>query len=72
LDVAKFVPHDRILTETDSPFLSPHPYRGITNTPKNIPIIVSKLAEIRAVENIELAKQIMDNATRLFYKLKNI
>ena len=72
LDVAKFVPHDRILTETDSPFLSPHPYRGTTNTPKNIPIIVSKLAEIRAVENIELAKQIMDNATRLFYKLKNI
>ncbi len=70
LDVAKFVPEDRILTETDSPFLAPHPYRGTRNTPHNVPVITAKLSELRGVELTNLATTIMANAKRLFYKIK--
>ena len=69
LDVAKYVPIDRVLTETDSPYLAPHPYRGSLNTPKNIPLVVQRLAELKGVEHIELAKIVMQNAKSLFYKL---
>ncbi len=70
LDVAKYVPNDMCLTETDSPYLSPHPLRGKLNTPKNIPLIVKKLAEIKDISEQELASQIMQNGKRLFYKIK--
>jgi len=70
LDVAKYVPNDRCLTETDSPYLSPHPLRGKLNTPKNIPIIVKKLAELKCISEQDLASQIMQNGKRLFYKIK--
>ena len=70
LEVAKFVPKDRILTETDCPFLAPHPYRGTRNTPHNIPVIVAKLAELRQTEITALASNIMQNAKTLFYKIK--
>ena len=70
LDVAKYVPNDRCLTETDSPYLSPHPLRGKLNTPKNIPLIVSKLAELKGIDEQDLAREIMQNGRRLFYKIK--
>ena len=58
------------LTETDSPYLSPHPLRGKVNGPKNVPIILAKLAEIKKVDMEVLAEQVMKNAKTLFYKLK--
>lgn len=61
-------PIDRIITETDSPYLSP--FRGEKNTPANIPVIVKKIAEVRGMDEAELAKLIEDNAKRLFFKLK--
>lgn len=70
LEVAKIVPEDRILTETDSPFLAPTPYRGTVNSPKNIPIICDFLAKLRGVDINHLANAIKQNATTLFYKLK--
>ena len=70
LDVAKYVPNDRCLTETDSPYLSPHPLRGKLNTPKNIPLIVQKLAELKGMSEQDLASQIMQNGKQLFYKIK--
>ena len=70
LDVAKYVPIDMCLTETDSPYLAPHPLRGTVNTPKNIPIILACLAQLKCVDNVELAAQIKLNAKRLFTKLK--
>ncbi len=70
LEVAKYVPNDMCLTETDSPYLSPHPLRGKVNTPKNIPIILSRLAEIKSVEREQLASQILVNAKTLFKKIK--
>ncbi len=69
VDVAKSVPDDRILTETDCPYLSPHPYRGTVNEPKNIPIIVATLSQIRNIDNVKLADIVMKNAKTLFKKL---
>lgn len=69
-EVAAYLPIDRILTETDSPYLSPHPLRGMVNSPKNIPIILSELAKIRGEEEEYLALNVMQNAERIFYKLK--
>src|SRR5665647_1910586 len=53
-DVAAFVPTDRMLIETDSPYLAPVPYRGKTNNPSFVPYVAAKLAEIRncTVEHI--------------------
>lgn len=70
LDVAKFVPQDMCLTETDSPYLAPHPLRGTVNTPKNIPIILACLAQLKGLDNVELAGIVMQNAKRLFTKIK--
>ena len=70
LEVGKFVPEDRCLTETDSPFLAPTPYRGTVNSPKNVPIICDFLAKLKGKELTEFAETIKANAKRLFTKLK--
>ena len=69
LEVAKMVPNDMCLTETDSPYLSPHPLRGKVNGPKNVPIILNKLAEIKGLDGMVLAQNVMNNAKTLFKKL---
>jgi TatD DNase family protein len=53
-DVASFVPMDRLLIETDSPFLAPAPYRGKTNTPAYVPYVAKQLATLKncSVETI--------------------
>ena len=61
-------PVDRILSETDSPYLSP--LRGEKNTPANIPLIVEKIAQIKGTEFAEVYEAIRENAVRLFPKLK--
>ena len=57
------------LTETDSPYLSPHPLRGKVNGPKNVPIILAKLAELKGKSIEDLAPIIMKNAKTLFKKI---
>jgi len=52
-EVARFVPLDRLLIETDSPYLAPMPYRGKTNNPSYVPLVAQKLAEIRS-ESLEV------------------
>lgn len=69
LEVAKIVPDDRCLTETDSPYLAPHPLRGTVNEPKNVGIILSKLAELKGQDMYDLAQKVMQNAKTLFKKL---
>ncbi|MFH1565652.1 MAG: TatD family hydrolase [bacterium] len=68
-NVIKGIPFDRILLETDSPFLVPEPLRseGIKkNTPKNVKIIAQKIAEIKNVSITEVAKVTTENAEKLF------
>lgn len=62
------VPMDRLLTETDSPYLTPEPYRGSINTPKYIPVIAQRLAEIKGVSVETLQTAVYENAKRLFKK----
>ena len=55
-----------LLLETDSPYLTPVPFRGQTNTPANIPLIVDKISEIKNVSNALVIKVTTDNAMALF------
>ena len=68
-EVAKSVPLDRILVETDAPFLAPVPMRGKKNEPAFARHTADFLAELRGVTVERLAEQTTDNALRLFSKL---
>ncbi|HET7657298.1 MAG TPA: TatD family hydrolase [Bacillales bacterium] len=65
-EVAKEIPLDRLLVETDCPFLSPHPYRGKRNEPERVKLIAEKIAELKEMDYEELAQITFDNARRLF------
>ena len=59
---------DYIVTETDSPYLSPEPYRGKRNEPKNIKVIMEKICEIRGISYMELSDAVSSNVFGLFDK----
>ena len=64
--VIKYVPLERIMSETDCPYVSPIPYRGKRNEPANVREVVKKIAEIRG-ENHEMVRQkLMENAIKFF------
>ncbi|MFT7560352.1 MAG: TatD DNase family protein [Flavobacteriales bacterium] len=65
-DVAKKVPLDRLLIETDSPYLAPMPYRGKPNEPKYVREVAEYLAELRGISLEELAAITSKNFYRLF------
>ncbi|MBB5022182.1 TatD family hydrolase [Desulfurispira natronophila] len=65
-EVAKFLPAEHLLCETDSPYLSPVPRRGRENQSAHIPHIYAAIAELRGQQVEELAGQIWDNAEKLF------
>jgi TatD DNase family protein len=65
-DVAAWVPMDRMLIETDSPFLAPAPYRGKVNQPSYVPQVARQIAELRAMAVEEVAQRTSDNFNRLF------
>jgi TatD DNase family protein len=65
-DVAKSVPADRILIETDSPYLSPHPLRGKRNEPAHLLHAAACLAEVRGVPLEDFCRETTQNAQRLF------
>jgi len=65
-DVAVQVPMDRLLIETDSPYLAPAPHRGKTNNPSYVPLVAQKLAELRGVGVDEIASVTGRNFERLF------
>lgn len=65
--VAAAVPYDRILTETDAPYLTPVPHRGERNEPSFVPLVVSRLAQELGKEADDVARQTTQNAKRLFF-----
>ncbi len=65
-EVAARVPLDRLLVETDSPYLSPHPHRGQTNEPCRVAVTAARIAELRGIGLDELARATTANAQRLF------
>jgi TatD DNase family protein len=60
------LPLEKLLVETDCPFLSPHPFRGQRNEPARVRLVASKIAEIKALPLEEVAKVTTDNAGRFF------
>ena len=65
-DVARFVPLDRCLIETDSPYLAPAPFRGKTNTPALLPWVAKQMAELKGVSVEEIGRATTDNFESLF------
>lgn len=60
------IPLERILLETDCPYMAPEPHRGSRNDSSNIPFVVSKIAELKGVSTDEVEQITWDNAMRLF------
>lgn len=65
-EVAKIVPLDRLLIETDCPYLAPHPYRGKRNEPAYVTLVAQQLAELKGISVEELEKITTENAKKLF------
>jgi TatD DNase family protein len=66
LNVVKFIPLDRVLLETDSPYMTPEPHRKKRNEPAYVPFIAEKLASLHNKSVEEIARITTDNAKRLF------
>lgn len=69
VEILPQIPLDRLLLETDAPYLTPHPHRGSRNEPSYIPLIAQKMATILNREVEEIARLTDQNATRLFREL---
>ena len=65
-EVAKIVPEDRLLIETDSPYLTPHPFRGKTNEPMRVKLVAEEIARLREVSFGEISEITTNNALKLF------
>ena len=70
-EVARFVPLDRLLIETDSPYLAPVPFRGRTNQPAYVPFVAKQVAELKQLPQTEIARATSDNFDRLFRLANN-
>ncbi len=64
--IAADVPADRLLVETDGPFLTPHPHRGQRNEPAYVRVVADAIAAVRGVSVDDIARQTTVNARRLF------
>ncbi|WP_198530599.1 TatD family hydrolase, partial [Bacillus sp. LL01] len=62
----KHVPMDRLLIETDCPYLAPHPYRGKRNEPAYVKLVAEQIAELKEVDLEVVANKTRENAKRLF------
>ena len=69
-DLARFVPLDRLLIETDSPYLAPMPYRGKTNNPSYVPFVAQQIAEVRQESLQIIAEATSHNFEQLFSDVK--
>lgn len=68
MDVVRYVPLDRLLSETDAPFLTPVPYRGKRNEPSYVRYTVERIASIKNLDVEEIASNIYKNFVELFLK----
>lgn len=71
-EVAAAVPLENLLLETDSPYLTPHPFRGEENHPKFIKLIASQIAQIKDITYNEVAKATTENAQKVFFERKKL
>ncbi len=69
IDVVKKAPMDRLLAETDAPFLTPVPHRGKRNEPHYVKLTIEKIAQIRGMDIEQVASALQDNFLRVFPKI---
>ena len=69
INVYPKIPLDKLIIETDAPYLTPHPFRGKRNEPSYTKIIASKMAELSVIEQSSLELMTSSNAKRLFTKI---
>lgn len=65
-EVAQYVPLDRLLVETDAPYLTPHPFRGKRNEPKLVRLVAEEIAQLRGISVEEVEKATTENAKRIY------
>jgi TatD DNase family protein len=65
-EVALEVPLDKLLIETDCPYLAPHPHRGKRNEPAYVKMVAQQVAELKGISLEEVAKATTENAKKLF------
>lgn len=65
-EVIAYAPLDRLVLETDCPYLAPVPYRGKRNSSLYLPLIIDAIAQIKGVETEQVEKQTWENGNKLF------
>ena len=65
-EIIRMVPDDKMLIETDSPYLCPEPFRGKRNDPRNVKLIAKKIAEVKCLSLEEVANITYENAMKIF------
>ena len=65
-NILEKIPKEKLLIETDSPYLTPHPYRGTRNEPKYTTLVIDKMAEILNINHEQIKELTTNNANRLF------
>lgn len=60
------LPPDRLLVETDAPFLSPHPFRGKRNEPARVRLVMERVAELQQLPETEMSRHLVENTVSLF------
>ncbi len=71
-ETVKQIPLDKLLIETDSPWLAPVPHRGKENQPKHVVNVAEFIAKLKGISVEELAKITTENFYRLFSRVKNV
>ena len=69
-ETVEAIPLERILLETDCPYMAPEPYRGSRNDSSNIPYVIAKIAELKGITKEEVERVTEENARKLFQKVK--
>ena len=65
-EIVPRLPLERLLLETDAPYLPPHPYRGQRNEPAYLALVAHRLAELRGLPQETLAERVTENTRRAF------
>ena len=68
-ETVEAIPLERILLETDCPYMAPEPHRGTRNDSSNIPFVIAKIAELKGITAEEVERVTEENARRLFTKV---
>ena len=66
-EAVEYIPMDRIVLETDCPYLAPEPNRGKRNSSLNIPYVIAAMAQIKRITEEEVRKAAWDNSLRLYH-----